>query len=431
MLGIDQSVLVLIIIAVALVLFVTELIPLPATAMLVCVACYFTGAIDAKEAFKSFGSTNVMIIAAMAIIGEAMFRTGAAAQIGVVLKKIARTERSFIFAITIVSGVLSGFLSNTGCAALLIALVLGICTSTGFRRSKLMYPIILGCCFGGGITTVGSNSTLFLKQSLEDMNIGQTMSFFELAPLSLLLIVISAVYMATIGYKLLPDQPRNELDENYAGSKDGNDGVASAPRWKKYLSYLVLILTVVFMYFEEKIGVNLAVTAVIGAWIAVVFKLVTVKEATRSIPISGIMIYACMVPVSTALENSGAAQMIGDMSLKFLSGIQNPVLIICFFFLLVVPVTLCMSNSATVYLFAPIALTIAAGLGMNPKAVLICVRMAATMAIATPIALPANAMAVEPGGYNFMDFVKPGVLLTVIATVVSIVYIAVVYPLYL
>lgn len=172
------------------------------------------------------------------------------------------------------------------------------------------------------------------------------------------------------------------------------------------MSYLILILTVVFMYFEESVGVDLAVTAIIGAWLAVVFKLVTVKEATRSIPISGIMIYACMVPVSTALENSGAAQMI-------------------------VPVTLCMSNSATVYLFAPIALTIAAGLGMNPKAVLICIRMAATMAIATPIAMPANAMAVEPGGYNFMDFVKPGALLTVITGAVSIVYIAVVYPLYL
>lgn len=427
MFGIDQSVLVLIIIAIALVLFVTELIPLPATAMLVCVSCYFTGAIDAKEAFKSFGSTNVMIIAAMAIIGEAMFRTGAAAQIGVILKKVAKTERTFIFAITIVSGILSGFLSNTGCAALLIALVLGICTSTGFRRSKLMYPIILGCCFGGGITTVGSNSTLFLKQSLEDMNIGQTMSFFELAPLSLILILISAVYMATIGYKLLPDEPRNELDAQYGGSED----FSSVSTWKKYLSYAVLILTVVFMYFEDKIGVNLAVTAVIGAWIAVVFKLVSIKEATRSIPITGIMIYACMVPVSTALENSGAAEMIGNLSLKLLAGVQNPILIICFFFLLVVPVTLCMSNSATVYLFAPIALTIAAGLGMNPKAILICIRMAATMAIATPIAMPANAMAVEPGGYNFVDFVKPGVLLTVIATVVSVGYIAIVYPLYL
>ncbi|MCI8577973.1 MAG: hypothetical protein HFG64_10790 [Lachnospiraceae bacterium] len=63
----SQSVLVLLIIAIALALFVTELIPLPATAMFVCVACYFTGAISAKEAFSAFGSTNVMIIAAMAI----------------------------------------------------------------------------------------------------------------------------------------------------------------------------------------------------------------------------------------------------------------------------------------------------------------------------------------------------------------------------
>ena len=76
------------------------------------------------------------------------------------------------------------------------------------------------------------------------------------------------------------------------------------------------------------------------------------------------------------------------------------------------------------------AAAIAASLGMNPKAVLICVRMAATMAVATPIAMPMNAMAVEPGGYNFMDFVRPGVPLTIIATIISIAYIAVFYPLY-
>lgn len=423
----SQSIVVLLIVAVALVLFVTEIIPLPATAMFVAVACYFSGAIDAKEAFKSFGSTNVMIIAAMAIIGEAMFRTGAATQIGVVLKKVAKTERTFVFAITIVAGIISGFLSNTGCAALLIALVLGICTSTGFRRCKLMYPIILGCCFGGGITTVGSNSTLFLKQTLEDMGNGQTMTFFELAPLSLLLILISAIYISTIGFNLMPDTPRNELDSSYGASED----FSSVPSWKRILSYGILLFTIVLMYFEDKIGINLAVTAVIGAWLAVVFKLVTVKEATRCIPISGIMIYACMVPVSSALENSGAAQMIADLSMKFLGGVTNPVVVICFFFLFIIPVTLCMSNSATVYLFAPIALTIAGTLSMNPKAVMICIRMAATMAIATPIAMPANSMAVEPGGYNFMDFVKPGVLLTIITTIVSIVYISIVYPPYM
>lgn len=161
--GINMGVIVLLIVALGLVMFITEIIPLPATAMLVSLLCYFSGAIDAKTTFKAFGSTNVMIIAAMAVIGEAMFRTGAAAQIGIALRKVAKTERKFIFAISCVAGVLSGFLSNTGCAALLIALTLGIYASTSFRRNKLMYPIILGCCFGGGITIVGSNSTLFLK----------------------------------------------------------------------------------------------------------------------------------------------------------------------------------------------------------------------------------------------------------------------------
>ena len=427
MFGLSQGALILIIVALGLVMFITEIIPLPATAMLISLLCYFTGAIDAKTTFKAFGSTNVMIIAAMAIIGEAMFRTGAAAQIGVVLRKVAKTERKFIFAITCVAGILSGFLSNTGCAALLIALTLGICNATGFRRSKLMYPIILGCCFGGGITTVGSNSTLFLKQSLEELGTGQTMAFFELAPLSLLLIVISALYISTIGYKLLPDEPRNTLDASYSKEED----YSKIPLWKRNASYIIVILTVVFMYFEDKINVDLAVVAVIGALVAVVLKLITVKEATRSIPITGIMVYACMVPVSTALENSGAAQMIADLSMKIPGGVHNPILILCIIFAAVIPVTLCMSNSATVYLFAPIALAIAGSLSLNPKAVLIAVRMAATMAIATPIAMPMNAMAVEPGGYNFMDFLKPGALLTVIATVVSIAYIAIFYPLHL
>lgn len=62
----------------------------------------------------------------------------------------------------------------------------------------------------------GSISTLFLKQSLEELGTGQTMAFFELAPLSLLLIVISALYISTIGYKLLPDEPRNTLDASYS-----------------------------------------------------------------------------------------------------------------------------------------------------------------------------------------------------------------------
>ena len=199
-----MAIAVLLILLVGIVLFVTEIIPLPVTAMSMCVAFYLTGAVDASTALAAFSSGTAMIIVCMAIVGEAVFKTGGAAKIAHVLTKFAGSERKLMFVTVLFSGLMSGFLSNTGAAGLLIALILGISLSTGMKRSKLMYPVIVGCCFGGGITIVGTTSGPYLKEALEGLGTGMTFSFFEWAPLSLILLVASAIYMATIGYKLLP-----------------------------------------------------------------------------------------------------------------------------------------------------------------------------------------------------------------------------------
>ncbi|MEW4411420.1 SLC13 family permease [Clostridium sp. AN503] len=426
-LGINPAILVILIILIALVLFVTEWIPLPATAMAVAVSFYLIGAIDADTALKSFASSTAMIIAAMAIIGEAVFQTGGADRIGHLLTKFAKNERYLIFAIVMFSGIMSGFLSNTGAAALLIALILGISASTGMKRSKLMYPVIVGCCFGGGITIVGTTSGPFLKETLEGLNIGQTMGFFEFAPLSLILLVISAIYMATLGYKLLPDSPRNESTDQ--GSSSDAADFSGIPKWKTALSLGLMVATFLGMIFEEQIGIPLHFIAIIGALIAVSARCITVKAATRAIPVSGIIIYAAMVPVAKAMTNSGAADLIADASLKVLGSLGSPVLILCLIFLIITPLTNFMSNAATIILFTPIALIVAETLGIGPKAILIAVRFAASIAIATPVAMPANSMAVEPGGYKFIDYLKPGLPLTLICIVVSVGYIAMFYPL--
>lgn len=189
MFGLSVATLVIGIILIAFILFMTELIPLAATAMSVAVGFYLIGAIDANTALKSFSSPTTMIIASMAVIGEAVFKTGGAEKIGHILTRFSKSERQLVFATVLLSGIMSGFLSNTGAAALLIALILGVSNSTGMKRSKLIYPVIVGCCFGGGITIVGTTSGPFLKETLEGLGIGQTMGFFEFAPLSLLLLV--------------------------------------------------------------------------------------------------------------------------------------------------------------------------------------------------------------------------------------------------
>ncbi len=423
----NPALFVVIILAIALVFFLTGVVSLSATALFVCMSLYLGGVIDGKTALKSFASENVMIIAGLGIVGEAMFRTGAASKIGIVLRKVAKSERILVFWLVVGSGILSGFLSNNGCAALLMSLTLGICLSTNFRRCKLIYPIAVGVNFGGGITTVGSNSTLYLRGVLEELGNGQSMAFFELAPISLILIFVCAVFLSTVGFNLLPEESVNELDPSYAKEPD----YSAIPAWKRKVATIVFAGTILGMCFENQIGISVGMTALIASTVILLTGLLTEKEAFRAIPMTSILMYACMVPVSAAMENSGATEIMAAFMERTLGNVASPLVIILLIYAVVVPLTNIMSNSATIIMLTPVALAIAASLGMNPKAVLMTLRMAGTIAIATPIANTPTTMAAEPGGYSFMDYIRPGIPLTIITIIISIVYIYVAYPIYL
>ena len=180
--------------------------------------------------------------------------------------------------------------------------------------------------------------------------------------------------------------------------------------------------TLLGMIFEKQIGIPLHFTAIIGALIVVANKCISMKEASRAIPMSGLIIYAAMVPVASAMKNSGAAKMIADFALNAMGSSTSPIVVLLIIFLIITPITQFMSNAATIILFTPIAIVIANSLGIGVKAMLVAVRFAASIAIATPVAMPANSMAVEPGGYAFMDYFKPGFPLTIICIIISIAY---------
>ena len=109
----------------AIVMFMWEKIPLGLTSMIVCVGLVVTGVLDWKTAFSGFIDSNVILFVAMFIVGGALFETGMANKIGGVVTHFAKTEKQLIVAIMIIVGVMSGFLSNTGTAAILIPVVIG------------------------------------------------------------------------------------------------------------------------------------------------------------------------------------------------------------------------------------------------------------------------------------------------------------------
>lgn len=116
----------------AVVMFVWEKIPLAVTAMIVCVGLVLSGVLDVKAAFLGFIDSNVILIVAMFVIGGALFETGMANKIGGLVTRFAKTERQLIVAVMLITGLMSGLLSNTGTAAILIPVVVGIATKANF-----------------------------------------------------------------------------------------------------------------------------------------------------------------------------------------------------------------------------------------------------------------------------------------------------------
>ena len=133
-------------------MFVWEKIPMALTSVIICLLLALSGVLDARSAFSGFINPNVILFVAMFVVGGALFETGMAGRLGGLVTRFARTERQMIVAIMMIVGLLSGVLSNTGTAAVMIPVVIGIAERTGFSRSRLLMPLAFASTMGGTLT---------------------------------------------------------------------------------------------------------------------------------------------------------------------------------------------------------------------------------------------------------------------------------------
>ena len=124
---------------------------------------------------------------------------------------------------------------------------------------------------------------------------------------------------------------------------------------------------------------------------------------------------------------TGAAQRIADAVVGIAGG-AGPLALMAVLWLTVWGLTQVMSNTATCALFCPIGWTIAKSLGADPRAVVIAILIASSVAVCTPLAIPANSMILEPGGLKFKDFFRPGLVLSALAFTLSMILLPLIYP---
>ena len=193
---------------------------------------------------------------------------------------------------------------------------------------------------------------------------------------------------------------------------------------------MILIATLIGMIFEEQIGVKLCITGCVGAILLILTGVISEKNALKSIDLKTIFLFGGTLSLAKAREVTGAGELIADKVVGALGENPSPVLFTFVVFILCCIMTNFMSNTATTALMAPICISIAQGMGADPRAVLMACVIGGSCAYATPIGMPANTMVVGAGNYKFMDYVKAGMPLIVIATVVSMIILPIAFPFY-
>ena len=415
---------VLLIFAVSVALFVADILPMGLLVFSVPMALYFAGVIEAKEIFAPLIGQSIILVVAMSVIGAALFKTGMAERIGRALFRFAPGERSLIFLVMVFSGVVSAFVSNTGTVAILIPIVMGVAAAKELKPSRLLIPLTAGATIGGNISVIGSPGNLIAKETIERFSEGaMTVTFFEYAKVGVPLLVVAAVFYALIGPRLIPAK------DTSASQTSQTSRTSQTSSWRGWFTVTVLILTIAAMIAADftKALPPMHITACVGAIAVVLFRVITQKEAFAAFDMQAVFLLSFMTPLGTAMMKTGAADRISHAVVSVAGG-HGPLMIMAILWLTVWGLTQVMSNTATCALFCPIGWSIAKALGADPRAVVIAVLIASSVAVCTPLAIPANSMILEPGNLRFRDFFRPGIALSAVAFAVSMVLLPRIYP---
>lgn len=420
----DPVMITLILFVLMVVLFVTEIIPLSVTSMVVCIALVLTDVLTIPEAFEGFINTNVILYVAMFIVGGALFETGMANRIGGVVTKFAKTERQLIVAVMLVVGIMSAFLSNTGTAAVLIPVIIGAASKSGYARSKLLIPLVFAAAIGGEITLIGAPPNLMAKTTLEE--VGSTVGFFEFGLVGIPLLIAAIIYMATIGYKLLPDREITDTDGTYNSNQD----FSHVPAWKQWLSFIILAAAILGMIFDDVIGIKLCITGCIAALALILTGVISEKDALKSIDLKVVFLFGGTMALAAALVKTGAGEVVARAIINLLGENASPYLLTFAVFLICAILTNFMSNTAATALMLPICISMSQQLGIDPRAIVMTCVIGCSCAYITPIGMPANTMVFSIGGYKVLDYTKVGLPLMVIAGIISMVLLPIFFPFY-
>ena len=203
---------VLSLLAIAVVLFAMGKVRMDAIALLVIVAFVLSGTLTLSEAFSGFSDPNVILIAALFIIGDGLVRTGVATKMGAWLVQVAGSSETkmLVYLMLTVAG-LGAFMSSTGVVAIFIPVVLSVSMRMNISPSRLMMPLSFAGLISGMMTLVATPPNLVVNSELLREGL-HGFGFFSVTPIGLVVLLLGIVYMLLMRFMFKGEDPSSSRD---------------------------------------------------------------------------------------------------------------------------------------------------------------------------------------------------------------------------
>jgi di/tricarboxylate transporter len=199
-----QLLIVLGILAVTVVLIVTEWLRIDIVAILAMLTLVWTGSLSPEDARAGFSSNAVLAIIGVMIMGRGLFASGVTDKIADFILRVAGSGRRRILStVSVTVGVMSGFMQNIGAAALFLPVLTGISKRENIPVSGLLMPMGFAALIGGTLTMIGTSSLIVLNDLLASRGI-EAFSFFSVTPIGIVLLFVGVAYFLLFSSSLLP-----------------------------------------------------------------------------------------------------------------------------------------------------------------------------------------------------------------------------------
>lgn len=397
-----QMIIALAITAFMIVLIMRDKLPFGAPPLLACLLLVLFGIADIKAAFAGFSNATIIMLAEFMALIAALQKTSFIAAFKNTMFSMANKGGFKAYVMMILIVMLGCSLFGTGSTAYYV-LTIGLLSTLPYSKKLPPSKIIMTAGFAANHPLIPFNTALQYGIVLAVLNSAGVLAEVSVVKFAVVNLFLSLGFLlnCVLQYKLLPDHPISEATED---AKAQGAAVATLPKWKEQVTYVVFVVAVIGMILQSKIGDAGYAVAGLSVAVILVIGVMDFKEIRDSISAPIILMSAGVIGVADALGSTGLTNLVGSTVANMLGTSINPfVMILVFCILTSVLATLTGSTIGTVYVFAPLAIATCTSLGLDPTAAACAIVISGWCGHFLPIdGMPAMVMGV--GNYKPKEF---------------------------